>query len=622
MASYQKSRPVCWEEVVGQEHVREILETALKRGHVGHAYMFSGPRGVGKTTFARLVAMSLHCGSQLPDIPCGTCHACRHIQLGSYPDVVEIDAASNNSVDDVRQLREQLDLSPMYGGKKVYILDEAHMMSKSAFAALLKTLEEPPAHVVFILATTEPERVLPTIMSRCQHYRFRRLSVPEIAQKLERICIQADIDFEREALELMARLADGAMRDAESLLDRISGAGDRLSVQHVEAILGLPPLRQMEEVVRALLSRNEAVLFEQLQKMYLQGLAARSIVEGVRSALQKQFHVELGLAAGEVLGQKNDILTLIAALDEHVGRLSRFGDQTALEMIFIQALSRWNLSRQILPESLVQRLDRLEQSIAGVDVPALPKQDPAPEQPRPIHIPAEPVSVQHTRAVLPVSNGPKAETAAQTLSLPQILKELDPHTRAFLKPAKMTQSGQTVTLHFGRRFQFHIQQARQHLDDITRLVRNLAQSDDIRVVLQEEDATPTLEPQASQGPDHSQEIQAEPAHPSATRVQSRATAFFEEPTQKALDQARSSDVPGDVAWEAVETVASDALKVGVPEKKNPYGIQSHPLYADLKKLFPGNVLQRGKLRHREPEPTEDDPEAQHVTAAESTPQEG
>jgi DNA polymerase III subunit gamma/tau len=165
-AIYQRARPVRWEDVVGQEHVKDVLKAALAQGRVGHAYLFSGPRGVGKTTTARLIAMTANCTGPMPK-PCGECESCLSVRAGSHPDVMEIDAASNNSVDDVRDLREKVSLAAMHGGKKIYILDEAHMMSRAAFNALLKTLEEPPSHVIFILATTEPEKIIPTILSRC-----------------------------------------------------------------------------------------------------------------------------------------------------------------------------------------------------------------------------------------------------------------------------------------------------------------------------------------------------------------------------------------------------------------------------------------------------------------------
>src|SRR5690625_1014431 len=208
----QRSRPRTFGAVIGQDHVTDILAAAVRSGRLGHAYLFSGPRGVGKTTSARLLAMAVSC-SATGERPCGDCGECRLVQSGSHPDVIELDAASNNSVEDIRDLREKAALASMRGGRRVFILDEAHMLSRAAANALLKTLEEPPPHLIFVLATTEPEKLPPTVLSRCQHYRFRRLSDAEIMSKLTALCTEAGAEYEQEALELVARNAEGAMRD-------------------------------------------------------------------------------------------------------------------------------------------------------------------------------------------------------------------------------------------------------------------------------------------------------------------------------------------------------------------------------------------------------------------------
>lgn len=239
-ALYRQARPTTFDEMVGQEHVKEVLLSAIRTGRLAQAYLFSGPRGVGKTSSARLIAQAVNCIAQA-DKPCGVCEGCRLVREGNHPDVLEIDAASNNSVEDVRELRERILLAPLLGSRKVVILDEAHMMSKSAFNALLKTLEEPPEHVIFIFATTEPERMPPTILSRTQHFRFRRLSEAEIVQKLSRILKTMDREAEPAALQLVARIADGAMRDAESLLDRLLALEVPITLAQTEAALGLPP---------------------------------------------------------------------------------------------------------------------------------------------------------------------------------------------------------------------------------------------------------------------------------------------------------------------------------------------------------------------------------------------
>ncbi|NJK45152.1 MAG: DNA polymerase III subunit gamma/tau [Pleurocapsa sp. SU_196_0] len=344
---YQRTRPIHWDEVIGQEHVKDVLRPALERGRIGHAYLFSGPRGVGKTTTARLIAMTVNCDDTSGAVkPCGKCESCRMVMTGRHPDVLEIDAASNNSVDDVRDLREKVALQPMRGDKKVYILDEAHMMSKSAFNALLKTLEEPPAHAVFILATTEPERLPPTILSRCQHYRFRRLSVPEIAGKLQKTCDGEGVNAAPEALNLMARAADGAMRDGESLLERMLAAGEpALTLSMVEGALGLPPMDRLAALARALARADSTAVLNGLNGLYADGFAPRTITERVKIALRDALHDQLGVGGarkgnGEGAEHLDEtlLLKLIRALDEEDARFARSSDLIALEMAFTKAL--------------------------------------------------------------------------------------------------------------------------------------------------------------------------------------------------------------------------------------------------------------------------------------------
>ena len=307
-AIYQRTRPIHWDEVVGQEHVKDVLRPALERGRIGHAYLFSGPRGVGKTTTARLIAMTVNCDDASGAAkPCGKCESCKMVMTARHPDVLEIDAASNNSVDDVRDLREKVALQPMRGDKKVYILDEAHMMSKSAFNALLKTLEEPPSHAVFILATTEPERLPPTILSRCQHYRFRRLSVPEIAGKLQKTCDAEGVTAAPEALQLMARSADGAMRDGESLLERMLAGGEpALTLSLVEGALGLPPQDRLKALGIALAKGDGAAVFSGLGALYSDGFAPRTITERTKIALRDALHEQLNVDGSRSKGQPDD----------------------------------------------------------------------------------------------------------------------------------------------------------------------------------------------------------------------------------------------------------------------------------------------------------------------------
>ena len=269
-ALYRKWRPQRFDDVIGQSHITETLKSQVRSGRLSHAYLFIGTRGTGKTTCARILARAVNCEHPVDGNPCGECAACRGIADGSILDVVELDAASNNGVDNVRALREEAVFSPAAVKKRVYIIDEVHMLSASAFNALLKIIEEPPEHLIFILATTELQKVPATILSRCQRHSFRRIETKELADYVEHIAREERFDISREAAELIARLAEGGVRDALSLLDQCS-AHSRIDVDAVYTTMGLAGKRRIEELFEYIVRHDTESALKAFSGMWMNG---------------------------------------------------------------------------------------------------------------------------------------------------------------------------------------------------------------------------------------------------------------------------------------------------------------------------------------------------------------
>ena len=292
-ALYNKWRPQKWDEIVGQQHVVQTLQNAVVGGRVAHAYLFAGPRGTGKTTAARLLAKAVNClDPDLAKRPCNECAHCKGVNENRFLDLIEIDAASNTSVEDVRDLRDKINFTPNQGTFKVYIIDEVHMLSTAAFNALLKTLEEPPEHAIFILATTEMHKIPATVLSRCQRHEFRRVPVEDIVSQLKRIADSEKLVAEPEALTLIARQSSGGMRDAISLLDQMASTGKEITLGLTQTVLGTATSQTVLSLVSALQDRDPAAGMAAIHTALDSGtdprLLARQVVDYLRAVLLVQ----------------------------------------------------------------------------------------------------------------------------------------------------------------------------------------------------------------------------------------------------------------------------------------------------------------------------------------------
>ena len=382
----RKWRPQQFADVVGQGHVTQTLQNAIKAKRIAHAYLFVGPRGIGKTSLARIFAKALNCEKGPTSEPCDVCDSCKEIMSGSSMDVLEIDGASNTGVDQVRELRENVKFAPTRGQYKIYIIDEVHMLSTAAFNALLKTLEEPPAHVKFIFATTEAQKVLPTIVSRCQRFDLRRIPTAEIVERLSLIAREEKITLDEDAALAIARGAEGGLRDAESALDQlIAFRGDKIAEEDVLAVFGLVARHTLESLAEAVLKGDVSALIRIVAELDASGKDMQrlllELLDHLRNLLVYQCAPQ-AVESMDVISTQVEVLKAQAGL-ANADRLLRMAEVLAQTEDRIRfALSRRTLVETALIrcaratavsiDELIRRVDELQSSVGGAPVPAVP----------------------------------------------------------------------------------------------------------------------------------------------------------------------------------------------------------------------------------------------------------
>ena len=441
-ALYRKWRPQTWEAVIGQQHITSTLRNAISTGRVAHAYLFAGPRGTGKTTCARLLAKAVNCLAE-PGIekPCNQCENCQAVNQGRFLDLIEIDAASNTSVDDVRDLRDKINFSPNQGQYKIYIVDEVHMLSNAAFNALLKTLEEPPSHAIFILATTEVHKIPATVLSRCQRHEFRRIPVPDIVSRLEEMAKNEDIEVDPDALMLIARQATGAMRDAISLLDQLASSSQTIDLQLAQSVLGTATSQAVIDLIQAILDGEPArgldLIYQNLDAGSDPRQFARQIVDYLRNLLL----VRMGNA--QQIDATNEMRRQMA---KQAQSFESTHELLRVLQAFNHAASEARLSWQPalpLEMALIESLESLPVQSEPTQAAAAPSKSSASKPPA--KRPAADVSATQPAAApkaAPVQAEPEADPIPSKISqnwdeIRSLVRQINPQTQALLNSCKL-----------------------------------------------------------------------------------------------------------------------------------------------------------------------------------------
>lgn len=382
-ALYRVYRPQKFEDVVGQEHITKTLRNQIENNNIGHAYLFSGTRGTGKTSTAKIFARAVNCLESIEQEPCNECEVCKDILHDNIMDVVEIDAASNNSVDDIRELRENVKYSPTKAKYKVYIIDEVHMLSQGAFNALLKTLEEPPSYVIFILATTEPHKIPATILSRCQRFDFKRVTVKDITSRMKKICVEENIEVEEKALNLIARNSQGALRDALSILDQCISFGDnKIEYKDVVELLGTVNVEQLFDLAQYIINQDTKESIKILNEFIVWGKDIRNLINDLIDHFRNLMICKVSTDLDEIISLPEETIEQLKSQADTINNndlirilniLSTTQDniKTASNPRVVAEVTMMKIAQPMFDESkeaLIKRIENLEKVIESGNI--------------------------------------------------------------------------------------------------------------------------------------------------------------------------------------------------------------------------------------------------------------
>ena len=402
-ALYRVYRPKTFEDVVGQEHIVKTLKNQIKNNNIGHAYLFSGTRGTGKTSTAKIFARAVNCLNPINEEPCNECEICVDTLNDNIMDIVEIDAASNNSVDDIRELRESVKYTPSKAKYKVYIIDEVHMLSQGAFNALLKTLEEPPSYVIFILATTEPHKIPATILSRCQRFDFKRVSSKDIASRMAYICKKENIEAEEKALSLISRNSQGALRDALSILDQCMSFGnEKIEYNDVIELLGTVNIDELFELSQSIIDENTKKSLQILNEFIIWGKDIRNLINDLIDHFSNLMVCKGSKDLDEIISLPeesierlknqaeniniNDLIRILNILSETQDSMKSSSNTRILAEVTIMKIAQPMFDES--KEALIKRIENLEEKIESGNIKVVTVQDEPKEK-------IAPQSIQH-----------------------------------------------------------------------------------------------------------------------------------------------------------------------------------------------------------------------------------